>query len=95
MLAKETNRSVITVTRQLRKPSMQIAELFEFCMVVKHNFFYALGAKLPPEFTGSPDAAAQLAQQEQTIQQLKTELARLKAENEKLNDRVDLLLKKL
>lgn len=95
LLAKETNRSLTTVMRQLRKPSMQVAELFEFCNVLKHDFFSTLSQHLPPEFTGRPDYMAQLAAQEQTIQQLQAEVNRLQQENQKLNDRVDLLLRKL
>jgi len=95
LLANETNRSLITISRQLRKPSMQVAELFEFCQVLKHNFFQTLSASLPAEFTGNTNSTAQLTEQQKTIQQLQTEIAELKAENKKLNDRVDLLLKKL
>jgi len=96
MLAKATNRSLTTIMRQLRKPSMQTNVLFEFCHVLKRNFFEDLAETLPVEY--SKKATENL----QRIQHLENELARqqeenvlLKAENKKLNERVDLLLNKL
>lgn len=96
LLAKETNRSLVTVSRQLRKHSMQVAELFEFCHVLKHNFFDDLAAVLPPEYSSkSADASLKMATMEEQISDLLTANEALKQENKKLTERVDLLIKKL
>ena len=95
-LAEATNRSLITVSRQLRKPSMQVAELFEFCHVLKHNFFEELAAHLPVEYSTTASALAQKhAAMEEEISRLLQENETLKLENKKLNERVDTLIKKL
>jgi uncharacterized protein YlxW (UPF0749 family) len=95
-LAKHTNRSLATVSRQLRMPSMQTNVLFEFCHVLKRNFFEDLADALPVEYS------KKAAEKQQHLQKLENDLVKLqeenvllKAENKKLNERVDLLLNKL
>lgn len=96
LLATATNRSLTTIVRQLRKPSMQIAELYEFCEVLKFNFFDELAAKVPVEYSATAtEAATRQAAMEEEISRLLLENETLKQENKKLNDRVDLLIKKL
>ncbi len=96
MLAKETNRALITVTRQLRKDSMQVALLFEFCMALKHNFFAELAQALPPDFSGKGVEQKRLFDEmEAQIAALLDENERLKAELKLMSGRFDLLLKKL
>ena len=96
VLAKATNRSLTTISRQLRKPSMQIAELFEFCHAVKHNFFYDLAASLPAEYSSATlQVVEKHTAMEEEISKLLQENELLKQENNKLNERVDLLIKKL
>jgi len=96
LLAKETNRSLTTVSRQLRKSSMQVAELFEFCHVVKYNFFEELAARLPAEYSAAATQAADKnAAMEEEINRLLQENEALKKENIKLNERVDMLITKI
>lgn len=96
LLAKETNRSLTTITRQLQKPSMQVAELYEFCHVLKHNFFEDLAVSLPAEYSKAVlETNQKHAAMEEEISRLLQENEWLKQDNKKLNERVDLLIKKL
>ena len=75
---------------------MQVAELFEFCHATKHNFFEDLSAKLPVEYSVAGAALAQKHNaMEGEINRLLQENETLKQENKKLNERVDVLIKKL
>lgn len=96
LLATVTNRSLTTISRQLRKPSMQVAELFEFCHAVKHNFFEELAARLPAEYSAAASQVVEKhAAMEEEINRLLQENEALKKENIKLNERVDMLIKKI
>lgn len=82
--------------RQLRKPSMQVAMLYEFSHVLKHNFFEDLAAGLPVEYSKAAlETSHKHSAMEEEINRLLQENELLKQENKKLNDRVDLLIKKL
>lgn len=95
-LAKQTNRSLTTITRQLRRDSLQTTILFEFCHALKRNFFEVLAEALPAEYSQKTiQAQAHIQKLENNLAQLSKENAELKTENKKLNERVDLLIHKL
>ncbi len=92
MLAKLTNRTNVTISRALKRQTIQVGILFEFSNALKHNFFIALANALPPEF--STEALNQKRQQ-QEFEALKGENEELKAQVKTLQEQVNLLIKRL
>jgi hypothetical protein len=82
VIARKTLRSPVTIEGFLKRPSLQIAILWEISHATHYNFIADLAAQLPVDYgSNAPNAT----------QALEDRIAQLEQELEKMTDERDLL----